>query len=81
MPKMLTNAEVLEKTMYYFTPRGETLLHCAAKNGHLDIVGYLINDEFDIEAKNDDGYKPLHFATQEGHLDVVNLLKLVGANS
>ncbi len=52
---------------------GQTLLHVAAKNGHLDIVQEL-HTIVDINATDADFNTPLHLAYLRGHDDVVLFL-------
>eukprot|EP00919_Chromeraceae_sp_WS-2016_P014962 GHVR01035148.1.p1 GENE.GHVR01035148.1~~GHVR01035148.1.p1 ORF type:complete len:240 (-),score=54.91 GHVR01035148.1:357-1022(-) len=53
----------------------DTLLHTAAKNGHMDSVELLV-DERGADVNNEDGFfsTALHHASKNGHLDVVNTL-------
>jgi len=51
-----------------------TLLHLAAKRGHLSVVEYLVNQKADINAKNETHSTPLHLAAERGHLGVVEYL-------
>ncbi|XP_030744927.1 ankyrin repeat domain-containing protein 16 isoform X3 [Echinops telfairi] len=61
-------------------PAGDTLLHCAARQGHLDILAYLVEVwEMDIEATNRDYKRPLHEAASQGHRDCVCYLLGRGA--
>ena len=63
-----TNAE-------YANVDGFTLLHVAARSGHLVVVNYLINEiGCNAQYATWDGYTSLHFACVNGHLDVVNYL-------
>lgn len=58
---------------------GETALHEAAEEGHLEVCQYLIDNGARVNAVDDDGETPLHEAASEGRLDVVKLLFLSGA--
>lgn len=61
-------------------PAGDTLLHCAARHGHRDIVAYLAETwDMDIEAANRDYKRPLHEAASMGHRDCVRYLLGRGA--
>jgi ankyrin repeat protein len=59
--------------------RGETLLHKAARNGHLEVAKTLLEYEVDIEARNKHQNTPLHWAVRHGHLEIVALLLKRGA--
>jgi hypothetical protein len=60
---------------------GTTLLHYAAKTGHVKLVTRIIDAEcFDINARDDDGTTPLFFAASGGHLELVALLLERGAD-
>lgn len=61
-------------------PAGETLLHCAARHGHRDVLAYLTEAwGMDIEATNRDYKRPLHEAASMGHRDCVRYLLGRGA--
>lgn len=61
-------------------PAGDTLLHCAARHGHRDILAYLAEAwDMDIEAANRDYKRPLHEAASMGHRDCVRYLLGRGA--
>lgn len=57
----------------YDTASGNTPLHMAAANGHLDIVDKLLQANAQ-HIKNQAGNTPLHWAAANGHDQVVNLL-------
>lgn len=61
-------------------PSGDTLLHCAARHGHRDVLAYLVETwDMDIEAANRDYKRPLHEAASQGHRDCVRYLLDRGA--
>ncbi|XP_045866978.1 ankyrin repeat domain-containing protein 16 isoform X4 [Meles meles] len=61
-------------------PAGDTLLHCAARHGHRDVLAYLVETwDMDIEAANRDYKRPLHEAASQGHRDCVLYLLGRGA--
>nr|CAG8500474.1 8025_t:CDS:2 [Entrophospora candida] len=65
---------------------GNTALHMASANGHIEIVKFIIesicssstNDDFSIgtliNSQNNSGNTPLHWSALNGHLDVVEIL-------
>ena len=55
---------------------GETPLHEACREGHLDIVVYLVNRKgvVSVVCFNKDGNTPLDLACENGHHDVVDFL-------
>ena len=60
---------------------GRTLLHYAAREGHLEVVKYLINKGSNINEKDNYGGRiPLHYAAMNEHLEVVKYLINKGAN-
>ena len=59
---------------------GETPLHRACYNGHLDVVRVLLEAGADLHATDNGGRTPLHRACDNGHLDVVRVLFEAGAD-
>ena len=60
--------------------RGDTILHCASRNGHLDMCLLFVNTfKIDCNVKNEDEYTPLHCASLYGRLDIVKFLLNKGA--
>ncbi len=61
---------------------GFTLLHAAAKQGHLSVVAKLLKNKAAIKGSDpfDDTPTPLHLAVEEGHLQVVDALIEAKAN-
>ncbi len=61
---------------------GRTPLHCAAENGYLGIVKYLIEEKgVNPNVKDISGLTPLHFAAGSGSLEIVKyLVEKRGAN-
>ncbi|KAL1526084.1 hypothetical protein AB1Y20_020901 [Prymnesium parvum] len=49
-------------------------LHLAAMNGHEGAVRLLLQNNADLEARDNDGFSPLHLAAMNGHEGVVRLL-------
>lgn len=52
----------------------ETLLHVAAKHGHLEMVKALAEEGFDLLAGDRAGQSPLHLACSGGHFGVARFL-------
>lgn len=64
----------------HFGSSGDTLLHYAARLGHLDIMVYLIEGVgMDIELYNNDYKRPLHEAASMSQQDCVSYLLQEGA--
>ncbi|RIA96217.1 ankyrin repeat-containing domain protein [Glomus cerebriforme] len=65
---------------------GNTALHMASANGHLEIVEFIIQAlgsllERVVNTQNDSGNTPLHWSALNGHEKVVELLIKNGANA
>ncbi|KAM4570307.1 ankyrin repeat domain-containing protein 16 [Odontesthes bonariensis] len=64
----------------HFGRSGDTLLHYAARLGHLNIVEYLIKQlGVDVEVYNNDYKRPLHEAASMSHKECVSYLLQNGA--
>ena len=59
---------------------GETPLHIAAYNGHVEAVQTLVQLSAGIEAKNVNGATPLHYAAIDGEVEAVKTLVQLSAN-
>jgi ankyrin repeat protein len=55
-------------------------LYAAARNGHRDVVGYLLDQGVDINAKGVFGATGLHWAAMNGHSETAEFLVMRGAN-
>jgi hypothetical protein len=53
---------------------GQTPLHVAAFNDHVDVAKLLLEDKADVNAKSNNGSTPLHLAAAKGNKDMVELL-------
>jgi TonB family protein len=53
---------------------GNTPLHCAAENGHKEVVELLLSNKAETNAKNNKGETPLHLAALKGKKDIAELL-------
>ena len=64
----------------HFGSSGDTLLHYAARLGHLDTMVYLITGVgMDVEVYNNDYKRPLHEAASMSRQDCVSYLLQQGA--
>lgn len=64
----------------HFGRSGDTLLHYAARHGHLDVVEYLLKRVgMDVEVYNNDYKRPLHEAASMGHHACITYLLREGA--
>lgn len=64
----------------YTWANGLTPLHFAARNGHRDVVEFLLMKGADVDAEDSDMDTPLHYAAGMGHSDVVAVLIAKGAD-
>lgn len=58
----------------------ETPLHLAARNGHADVVKYLLEHRAAVNTRDEGGATPLHSASRAGHLKVMEALLAGGAD-
>lgn len=64
----------------HFGKSGDTVLHYAARHGHVDILRYLVEElNMDIEVYNSDYKRALHEASSMGHYECVRFLICRGA--
>ena len=55
--------------------RGDTVLHCASRNGHLDRCHLFVDTyKIDCNRANENKYTPLHWAALYGRLNIVRFL-------
>ena len=59
---------------------GDTALHKAVREGHLQVIQVLVSSGADVDMKNKFGNTALHWAAHEGHLQVVQHLLSSGAD-
>ncbi|WP_341817238.1 ankyrin repeat domain-containing protein [Wolbachia endosymbiont (group A) of Agelastica alni] len=57
-----------------------TPLHYAAREGKLELIKFLLNKGFSIEARDKDDSTPLHYAARKGQLEAAKLLLDEGAS-
>ena len=63
------------------TRSGSTLLHCAVRNGHKEMVEMLLAKGSDLRVADTSGNTPLHIAAERGHKEVVEVLLNNGADA
>jgi len=61
------------------TPSGGTPLHSAAANGYLAVAEFLLANQADVKATDNEGDTPLHVAAGAGHKRFCELLLAKGA--
>jgi ankyrin repeat protein len=64
----------LPAPIHWKTSTGNTALHMACANGHINTVSFLLDNHASCSVQNDQGNSALHWAAMNGHLDVVELL-------
>ena len=85
MPSYLRDGHYLSgsrirKRKYYkddaSSQKGQTPLHLAAKNGHLSMCRWIMENkaDTDIEPVDYHGKTPLHVAAEHGHLEICKLI-------
>ena len=65
--------KILEKGVLPDNPGQFGLLHSAAENGFLKEICTMLENEVDVDVKDDNGYTPLMLAANKGRVDVVEL--------
>ena len=53
---------------------GEVPLHASARNGHLEVCKFLLENGSVKNPRDNLGFTPLHSAAQNGHVEVIKLL-------
>jgi hypothetical protein len=59
---------------------GNTPLHYAVRNGHVEITRLLLENGAEVNVKSVGGFTPLHWAAWNGHVDILHLLDENGAD-
>lgn len=79
--KNALNTSITNLNQNYQDFRGNTALHMASANGHVDMVKFLINElKCDINIINNSGSSALSWAALNGQKEVVSILIKNGAN-
>ncbi len=80
----LEKLDLLQKLKEATDSRGNTALHMASANGHLEVVTFLVKvfsgDTGYMNATNHEQNTALHWAALNGHKEVVEVLLKSGAN-
>merc|ERR1712196_341449 len=58
--------------------RGDSALHCAARQGNIAVVQTLLLAGSNFRALNRDGWKPAHVARHAGHGELADLITVFG---
>lgn len=56
------------------------LMHCAAYNGQIDIIEYLMSEGIDVNIKDEEGKTPIYYATKKGKFKAIKYLYEHGAD-
>jgi uncharacterized protein len=59
---------------------GNTTLHVACFDAHVDTVQKLLDHRADVLATNNDGQRPVHIALKQGHAELALLLEAAAKN-
>ena len=76
--KLIDNATIEE--INYKDISEDTPLHLAAREGHIEVVSFLIEAGAEINTKNENYITPLHIAAANGHTAIVEALIAANAN-
>ncbi|XP_076659152.1 ankyrin repeat domain-containing protein 16 isoform X1 [Halictus rubicundus] len=80
---LVSKHNIHDWTVFRHTTSGDTALHVAAREGHLNIVRYLCESftkpEYRIDVVNKDMKRPLHEAAQFSHSEILKYLLEKGA--
>jgi|GEM_PF-2622158 len=57
-----------------YTILGIKPIHVAAREGHREIIEFLLNKRASVNDRDKDSWTPLHYAAKRGHLEVIQFL-------
>ncbi|KAK1127387.1 hypothetical protein K0M31_003928 [Melipona bicolor] len=81
---LVSKYDIQDWTYFRHLTSGDTALHVATREGHLNIVRYLCENfqkpDFRVNVANKDMKRPLHEAAQFAHRDIVKYLIKKGAD-
>ena len=63
---------------YCHPKSGDTVVHFAARHGHVELLKLFLSEKFNLEISNFDGKKALHEAAQAGQLECLVFLLTSG---
>lgn len=69
--KLLLKNQNIIKGIKLKNKDNDTLLHLASKGSNVDLIKFLMDQGYDINAMNNSGSKPIHIATREGFIEAV----------
>ena len=79
--ELVTYFAGMENNISLKTDNGQSCLHIAALNGHLDLCNKFIEKHsFDIHMTDKDGWSPLHFSAGSGGYELVNFFAVKGSD-
>lgn len=64
-----------------YGPEKNSLLHLAAKKGHLELIDSILDEGVEVDALNEGGESAIYLAAKKGHTNVVKLLLKEGADA
>ena len=75
--RFLVKHNILQLNCTRVDQNGNTALHCASSDGHLELVKFFVcEQEHNLNCENIGGDTPLHLACRQGNLDIVKFLTI-----
>ncbi|PBC28819.1 Ankyrin repeat and death domain-containing protein [Apis cerana cerana] len=81
VPRIELNATDKYREFHVNSQKGQTPIHCACAEEHLEAVEVLIALGVNVDAQDHEGNTPLHVATRTRHTAIAQLLLRAGANT